>query len=72
MGKKVIFSEEQLKHIAEACGGNGDKILEATACGSGNGVNVDIQGNDGGQVVKGGFVFDKKFLRGTLPTDNKK
>ena len=58
MGKKVIFTEEQLKHIAEACGGNGDEILEATACGDGGGC-VNIQGNHGEPIVKGGG-FDMK------------
>lgn len=60
MGRKVIFTEEQLKHIAEACGGDGEEILEATACGAGNGVNVDIQGNHEEPIVKGGGFDTKK------------
>lgn len=54
MGRKVIFTEEQLKHIAEACGGNGDEIVEATTCGS-----VGIQGNHG-EPIFNGSGFDTK------------
>ena len=58
MGRKVIFTEEQLKHIAEACGGNGDEILEATTCGS---VGASTTRGDMGYDTPGFDTSDKKF-----------
>ena len=63
MGRKVIFTEEQLKHIAEVSGANGDEIVEATCCSG-----VGIQGNHGEPIVKGsGFdMKDDKFWGDSL------
>lgn len=58
MGRKVIFTEEQLKHIAEACGGNGDEIVEATTCG---GVGASTTRGDMGYDTPGFNTSDKKF-----------
>ena len=58
MGRKVIFTEEQLKHIAEACGGNGDEIVEATTCG---GVGASTTRGDMGYDTPGFDTSDKKF-----------
>lgn len=58
MGRKVIFTEEQLKHIAEACGGNGDEIVEATTCG---GVGASTTRGDIGYDTPGFNTSDKKF-----------
>lgn len=58
MGRKVIFTEEQLKHIADACGGNGDEIVEATTCG---GVGASTTRGDMGYDTPGFNTSDKKF-----------
>ena len=58
MGRKVIFTEEQLKHIAEACGGNGDEIVEATTC---SGVGASTTRGDMGYDTPGFNTSDKKF-----------
>lgn len=67
MAKRVIFTEEQLKHIAEACGGNGDEIVEATTC-----AGVGIQGNHGEPIVKGGGfdMTDDEFWGDALNHQN--
>ena len=58
MARKVIFSEEQMKHICECGGTNYEEILEATTCGS---VGASTTRGDMGYDTPGFDTSDKKF-----------
>lgn len=57
MGRKVIFSEEQMNHILEAQGVT-PEILEATSCAS---VGASTTRGDVGYDTPGFDTSDKKF-----------